>query len=73
MDPCLALQIKIDLAEGEESEIVFTLGTGRNIDDARNLIKRFRGSGPARSALEAVWNYWNRTLGAVHVETPDRS
>ena len=48
MDPCLALQIKIDLADGEESEIVFTLGTGRNIDDVRSLIERFRGSGPAQ-------------------------
>ena len=26
---------------------------------------------PARSALEAVWAYWNRTLGAVNVDTPD--
>ena len=73
MDPCAALQVKIDLAEGQESEIVFTLGTGRNVDDARSLIKRFRGSGPARSALEAVWSHWNRTLGAVHVDTPDKA
>jgi cellobiose phosphorylase len=73
MDPCIAQQVKIDLAEREEREIVFTLGTGRNMDDARNLIKRFQGSGSARSALEAVWNYWNRALGAVRVETPDKS
>ncbi len=25
------------------------------------------------SALEAVWQYWNHTLGAVQVETPDPS
>jgi cellobiose phosphorylase len=73
MDPCVAQQVKIDLAEGEEREIVFTLGTGRNMDDARNLIRRFQGSGSARSALEAVWNYWNHALGAVRVETPDKS
>ena len=73
MDPCIAVQVKIDLAEGQESEIVFTLGTGRNVDDIRSLLKRFRGSGPARTALEAVWSYWNRTLGAVYVETPDKA
>ncbi|MDD1750897.1 MAG: cyclic beta 1-2 glucan synthetase, partial [Methanothrix sp.] len=73
MDPCAALQVKIDLAEGEESEIVFTCGTGRNVEDARSLIKRFRGSVPAQRALEQVWSYWNRTLGAVHVETPDKA
>ncbi len=34
---------------------------------------RFRGSAAARGALEAVWQYWNHTLGAVQVETPDQS
>jgi cellobiose phosphorylase len=36
-------------------------------------VHRFRGAGSARGALEAVWEYWNRTLGAVNVETPDPS
>ncbi|MCX6672690.1 MAG: cyclic beta 1-2 glucan synthetase [Methanothrix sp.] len=73
MDPCAAMQVEIDLADGQEREIVFTFGIGRDTNDARSLILRFRGSGPARSALEAVWSYWNRTLGAVHVETPDKA
>jgi cyclic beta-1,2-glucan synthetase len=73
MDPCAAMQVVIDLADGQEREIVFTFGIGRDTSDARSLILRFRGSGPARSALEAVWSYWNRTLGAVHVETPDKA
>ena len=73
MDPCAAMQVKIDLADGQEHEIVFTFGVGRDTNDARSLILRFRGSGPARAALEAVWGYWNRALGAVHVETPDKA
>ena len=73
MDPCAAMQVEIDLAEGQEREIVFTFGVGRDTNDARSLILRFRGSGPARAALEAVWGYWNRALGAVHVETPDKA
>ena len=73
MDPCAAMQVKVDLADGQEREIVFTFGIGRDTKDARSLILRFRGSGPARSALEAVWSYWNRTLGAVHVETADKA
>ena len=73
MDPCAAMQVEIDLADGQEREIVFTFGVGRDTNDARSLILRFRGSGPARAALEAVWGYWNRTLGAVHVETPDKA
>ena len=39
--------------------------------DAANLVKRFRGALAARGALEAVWQHWTHTLGAVHVETPD--
>ena len=36
-------------------------------------VQRFRGSAAARRRLEAVWQYWKHTLGAVHVETPDQS
>ncbi len=73
MDPCAALQVKIDLGVGQEREIVFTCGTGHDVKDAHSLIKRFRGPAPAQMALDQVWNYWNRTLGVVHVETPDKA
>jgi cyclic beta-1,2-glucan synthetase len=53
-------------------EIVFFLGAAPSVEEARGLIQRYRGTGPARRALEGVWNYWQRTLGAVHVETPDQ-
>ena len=71
LDPCAALQVPFELSDGREREIVFTLGVGRDIDDVRQLVHRFRGSDNAHRALEGVWDYWNRTLGAVHVETPD--
>jgi cellobiose phosphorylase len=73
LDPCVAMQVPVELAEGQEREIAFTFGSGRDVNDARALVSRFRGIGPARTALEAVWNFWNRTLGAVYVETPDRA
>jgi len=73
LDPCAAMQVMVDLSEGQEREIAFTFGSGRDLADARNLVTRFRGTGPARAALEGVWNYWNRTLGAVYVQTPDAS
>jgi cellobiose phosphorylase len=71
LDPCAALQARIELAEGEEREIVFVFGAARDADEARQFIRRFSGQAGARQALEAVWEHWNRTLGAVHVETPD--
>jgi cyclic beta-1,2-glucan synthetase len=73
LDPCLAMQVAIDLADGEDREIAFTFGSGRDLGDARTLVQRFRGTGAARAALQGVWSYWNRTLGAVNVRTPDAS
>ncbi len=73
LDPCAAIQVPFDLADGEEREIIFRLGAGRDADDAAGLVKRFRGPYAARNSLEAVWRYWNHTLGAIQVETPDQS
>jgi cellobiose phosphorylase len=73
LDPCAAIQVNFSLAAGQEREIVFRLGLGRDTDDARNLVNRFRGSTAGRDALDLVWQHWTHTLGAVNVETPDHS
>ena len=71
LDPCAAIQVSFDLAAGEEREIVFRLGAGRDAVDAGNLVHRYRGTTAARGALDKVWQHWAHTLGAVNVETPD--
>ncbi len=71
LDPCGALQVAFDLPDGQERETSFRLGVGRNPAEVRNLIQRFRSADASRIALEGVWTYWNRTLGAVNVDTPD--
>jgi cyclic beta-1,2-glucan synthetase len=73
MDPCAAIHISFELAAGEEREIIFRLGVGRDVEEAGNLVHRFRGSAAAREALETIWQYWKQTLGTVKVETPDQS
>jgi cellobiose phosphorylase len=75
LDPCAAIQVGFDLADGQEREITFRLGLGGTPggDEVLRLVHRFRGADAARRALEAVWQYWNHTLGAVQVETPDES
>lgn len=73
LDPCAAIHVPFELADGQEREFIFRLGVGRDADDASNLARRFRGSAAAKDTLDAVWQYWNHTLGAVHVETPDQS
>ncbi len=75
LDPCCALQVGVNLGDGQAREIVFRLGVGGvpGADDANRLVHRFRGNDAARRALEAVWTFWNHSLGAVQVETPDES
>jgi cellobiose phosphorylase len=71
LDPCGALQVAFDLPDGQERETSFRLGVGRQPSEVQQLIRRFRRADACRSALEGVWAYWNRTLGAVNVDTPD--
>ena len=71
LDPCGAVQVAFDLPDGHEHETRFRLGVGRNAFDVQNLIQRFRQVDACHTALEGVWEYWNRTLGAVNVDTPD--
>ncbi len=73
IDPCVAAQVKFEIEEGQEKEILFTLGSGKTLDEARELLRRFSGLDSARQELEAIWEYWKRTLGVVYAETPDLS
>ncbi len=73
LDPCGAMQVTLPLAGGQEREVVFMLGAGRSVEEARGFIRRFHDVGAARTALEGVRDYWNRALGAVQIETPDPS
>ncbi len=71
LDPCAALQVPFDLADGQERELVFVLGAGVGADEAQQLVRRFTGPASARLALQSVWDFWKRTLGVVYAETPD--
>lgn len=71
LDPCAAIQVPFELANGQEREITFRLGTGEDYAATVDLARCFRGAVSANREREAVWNYWAHTLGAVQVETPD--
>jgi cyclic beta-1,2-glucan synthetase len=73
LDPCAAMQVRVDLAPGETQEIVLVLGQGTSRDHALDLARRFAGAEPARLALEQVEQQWDAILGTVQVETPDDS
>jgi cyclic beta-1,2-glucan synthetase len=71
LDPCGAVQVTFDLADGQARETHFRMGVGRSPQDVQELIQRFRRVDADKKALEGVWAHWNRTLGMVRVETPD--
>ncbi|MES2882170.1 MAG: glucoamylase family protein, partial [Bacteroidota bacterium] len=73
LDPCAAIQVAFDLVDDEEHQIVYTLGAGKNANDALELIRRFEGSMAAKKALDSVHEYWNEALGAVQIHTPDNA
>lgn len=71
IDPCAALQTLIRLEPGESTEIVFLLGQGKNTQQARQLIQRYRTK-DLNAVLDDVHNQWARITRTVQVRTPDR-
>src|ERR1019366_620442 len=61
------------VADGEEQEIIFRLGAGKDANEASAIATQFRGAAKASEALEKVKKYWTNTIGALQVETPDKA
>jgi len=72
LDPCGALQTRLDLKTNGASEIVFFLGETATPADAQSLLKKYR-TADLDAVLGAVTRLWDDLLGTVQVTTPDRS
>jgi cellobiose phosphorylase len=73
LDTCAALRISFDIEDGKEREIIFRVGAGKNMEEAIETVKNFRGNKNATDALQKVKDYWRQTLNVVQIETPDQS
>ena len=73
LDPCAAIRVPLELAIGESRRVVFRLGAGQTAEEARALVARWRGDHAAAESLEAVKQHWQRTLGVLQVQTPDKA
>jgi cyclic beta-1,2-glucan synthetase len=71
-DPCGAMQTKITLRPGESTELSLLLGEEASSAAAVALIERYRTL-DLDAALKEVTDFWDQTLGAIQVKTPDRS
>lgn len=72
-DPCIAVQVPISLAGGEEKEIVFLLGQGSDRKQAADLVNKYRGTARAKEEFNRSVQYWKDMLETVQVSTPDTS
>lgn len=72
LDPCAALQTTVELERDGTTEVVFFLGQAGDAAEARALIERYRAA-DLDAVHREVSAYWQETLGAVQVKTPDRA
>jgi cellobiose phosphorylase len=62
---------EIELADGEETEIVFQLGVCQKPEDAYEQIKYYQKSENAAKAFADVNRYWKNFVSKIQVKTPD--
>ncbi|HEY1588671.1 MAG TPA: glycosyl transferase family 36, partial [Rhodanobacter sp.] len=72
LDPCGALQTRIELPPDTQIDIVFMLGDAACEADAQALITKYRAT-DIDSVLVDVAAQWNGLLDTVQVHTPDRA
>ncbi len=76
LDPCAALRTIVELAPGQTRRVAFVLGQGKDEAVTAQLLQRYAGgdgTAVAEAELAAVEAFWEETLGAVRVATPDDS
>ena len=72
LDPCAALQTRIELPPNTEIELLFLLGDAADEAAAQALIARYRAR-PFDDVLAEVAALWNDLLDTLQVRSPDRA
>ena len=70
-DTCAAYQVHLDLAPDEEEEVLFVLGQGCDHREALELAQRWREPKNTKRARAELEDFWDETLGALQIHTPD--
>jgi cyclic beta-1,2-glucan synthetase len=73
LDPCAALMAPVELAPGEQKEVIFLLGQASHIEEVRRLLRVYREPAQVREALKEIQGHWDRLLTTVQVRTPNRA
>ena len=72
LDPCIAIKAPIELAPGEEMEMVFLLGESDSLIEVQRLAREYTDLAHVRDKLAEVQAWWEETLSFVQVETPNQ-
>ena len=70
-DNCGALMTSVKLAPGESVEVAFLLGQTDTLEEARELVARYRQYESRNDVLASCKDFWCKLLGTVQVQTPD--
>ncbi|HEY3379474.1 MAG TPA: hypothetical protein VGL77_18515 [Armatimonadota bacterium] len=70
-DGCGALQCTLDLAPGEEQEVIFFLGTAASPDDAATRLAALRAPGAVDAHWAALGELWQGRLRTFQATLPD--
>jgi cyclic beta-1,2-glucan synthetase len=71
LDPSGALQTKVSLAPGEVVEVIFILGQVAAPDQLSAVLDKFNSAEQVHTAIAETVAFWEHTLTAVAVATPD--
>jgi len=72
LDPCAALQGRVELEPGAQIDIVFALGDADSSTQARTLVEKYRAV-DLEAVMREVRAHWDEMLDNVQVRTPDRA
>jgi len=71
LDPCAALQLRVELGPGDEKEVIFLLGQGADAEEVHALVARFRDGDQVEEAYQATRAWWDDLLGQFQMRSPD--
>lgn len=72
-DPCGALQCMLTIEPGETAQAVFLIGQAQDLEEIRTLAQAVRQPGQTETWFAEVLDFWQETLTALQVRTPDES
>lgn len=73
VDPCGAMQVRVNLKPDKNRDIVFLLGAAENRQRVADISKRYKKTSEAKESFAQVQKFWKDKISVVEVKTPTNS